>query len=1268
MSQIFQSATTCSSRYSAALRRKHFVFLVGFLSFAVLSFGRNSAAQVIDPVTAAAAPIAGAGHHYIGNGAEIVNPADGSVSFRLPIKPPSGRMLSLTFGISYNSAAPFYISGNGESPYFNWQTATVFTAPPFENYGWSYDLPKYVAQGYVQNVQATPNGTNYCWSTQNYAFTGLDGVDKTLYLSDNWADPSNPIATYCGNPSNYAGGGDDGLQTSFGPIPNGSGAATQPPLTVTDKSGTVYQFASVYPYSGTNPANGGPALFGMLAQSITDKNGNTITLQGVSGGGLPLPAGKYIDTVGRNPAISWSGIGSTSGDQLYVSGLGSNIVVKWTTTNVTLPTVSQPPIYHSQLYGSECAFNSTSGNTLASIPVVSEIDIPGTPGQAYKFDYTLDPSGQLSKITFPDGGYVRYVWGSNPQSQFTYQTWTPQANDTEFCYALVDAPAITDRYVSRNGTTEILHQHFSYKTVPVTSTSAPPYWSSKTTTVTDTDSISGQTTTTLYTYVPTVTIVGPNSTSWRTLQTPVEEQVTYEDGSGTIKKVNNKTWYNRFIMTGDQTILDSDKAHGTTTLYCPDLSDRILATYEYDFPATAGAATKFPACSTVTLASGLDPTAIGQLLRQTATVYHKFSPTYIFDEPDSVTVTDASGSMLKQRTYIYDGQTVFSSGVSTGWAAPSGARGNATSVTDWLSTGASPVTTYTYWDTGQVRSMTDPCGNGNCPDMSGTNHTTTYSYSDAYASGAGAPPSGVQTNAYLTQATYPNTGVAHVERFTWGYNDGLVHSRTDQNSQTTSYSYTDPLLRLTDVYEPPSAQNGNTEPHTQYAYSDGAGATMKKVDPDGVTHLNTLDGFGSVISSELTTDPNGPDTVTTVYDGEGRVHSVSNAYRSTEGPLTSYIYDPLGRKTQLTNPDSSTQQWQFSGPKVTFKDENQNQWQRTNDALSRLAQVVEPNGANTYYTYNLRNDLTCAAQDGGTGGAFSSCQAAPSSWRARSFAYDSLSRLIAANNPETGTICYGTSGGLLPTLANCSSGYDSSGNLEYKTDSRGVVAGYRYDALNRLLSKTYSSDENKSVSSCFQYDVSSVTNGIGRLGIEWTQSASAGVCPGTLPTSGIWSRRSILTYDAMGRITSEQQCTPYNCASGSPYAPTYTYDLAGNPIVSTNGITSTPVVGTLSLTNAFNLAGWLQGVTSNWSDTTHPTSLFSAQAGTSTLPCSSSQTSSFAPFGGLMNATYGGGSLTLNRGYDSRLRTNCENDTGSLLKNSTNATATVTITGEEQSK
>jgi hypothetical protein len=48
-------------------------------------------AQVPDPLVANQAPVAGVGHHYIGIGAETVNPADGSLTFDLPIMTPDGR-------------------------------------------------------------------------------------------------------------------------------------------------------------------------------------------------------------------------------------------------------------------------------------------------------------------------------------------------------------------------------------------------------------------------------------------------------------------------------------------------------------------------------------------------------------------------------------------------------------------------------------------------------------------------------------------------------------------------------------------------------------------------------------------------------------------------------------------------------------------------------------------------------------------------------------------------------------------------------------------------------------------------------------------------------------------------------------------------------------------------------------------------------------------------------------------------------------------------
>src|SRR5262249_55506049 len=121
------------------------------------------------------------------------------------------------------------------------------------------------------------------------------------------------------------------------------------------------------------------------------------------------------------------------------------------------------------------------------------------------------------------------------------------------------------------------------------------------------------------------------------------------------------------------------------------------------------------------------------------------------------------------------------------------------------------VTQYTYDMTGQLLSVKDPCGNGTCGDMTGSNHTTTYSYADNFASGTGTPPG--QTNAFLTQISQPNTGAAHVQSYSWGYNDGQLRSSTDENGNTSSYQYNDSLLRLTQANSPDGGQ-------TTIAYND----------------------------------------------------------------------------------------------------------------------------------------------------------------------------------------------------------------------------------------------------------------------------------------------------------------------------------------------------------------------------------------------------------------------------------------------------------------
>ena len=346
--------------------------------------------------------------------------------------------------------------------------------------------------------------------------------------------------------------------------------------------------------------------------------------------------------------------------------------------------------------------------------------------------------------------------------------------------------------------------------------------------------------------------------------------------------------------------------------------------------------------------------------------------------------------------------------------------------------------------------------------------------------------------------------------------------------------------------------------------------------------------------------------VDTPYDATGRVHSVSNPYYSTSSTdgTTVFTYDALGRKTTQTQQDGNTQHWTPSGNMTTFKDEAGHPWQRTTDALGRLINVLEPTGSSTTYSYNLLNDLTLVTQTGVTTGETT---------RTRSFAYDSLSRLLIASNPETGTICYGQW-----TAGNCTNGYDANGNLSAKTDARGITVSYSYDTLNRLTKKQYSGEGGITPSSCFLYDTVSdltISNSTGRLVQEWTQN---GPCSSAAPASDKSTRRTILAYDPSGRILNEQRCILANCKTAAvPFSTTSTYDLAGKLRTYDNGL------GTLTITNSYDAGGRLSQVESSVNDATHPSPLYSI-----------SDSRAF----GAPHLSMLGGHISITQEYDSRLR------------------------------
>ncbi len=707
--------------------------------------------------------------------------------------------------------------------------------------------------------------------------------------------------------------------------------------------------------------------------------------------------------------------------------------------------------------------------------------------------------------------------------------------------------------------------------------------------------------------------------------------------------------------------------------------------------------------------------------RETTVSYQGF-PTapYLSDKPCKIVKTDGSGNHYAETDYFYDGDSTLCDTSTPGSATypvpnlppnthdelgygPSSttSRGNATAVTERCLSGgctADSTTTLKYDETGQIISITDPCGNGNCSDVTGSSHTTLYSYQDSPNGGN----SYGNSNAFLTQITYPTTSgdVTLQKSFSYNYPTGELASATDENSKTTSYQYNDPLLRPTQVNYPDGGE-------TTYAYNDSAPnptvTASELLNSSGTwkTSVVVMDGMRHTIQTQLTSDPDGTDFVDTTYNGMGLVYSQSNSHRSSSAPtdgISYTYYDALGRAVLQIHPDGTGLTWCYNdipaqlpswvnsfsqpcnghlgsvstGTWVDGTDELGNDWQRTSDSFGNLTEVMEPNGSTktpsmeTDYCYNTLNDLTYVMQSGGSAGTFKCANLSPPSppvgAHTRSFTYDSLSRLTSATNPETGTISYV---------------YDLNGNVSTKTDARGISVNYKYDNLDRLYQKTYSISSGSTTDPvvCMQYDsgVSGATYPLGRLTMDWTQPAGSS-CPGPAnpqqkPPSNSISSRIISGYDVMGRLSGDQQC-PLGSICATPYPFNYSYDLAGDP---TQTILPVPIAGVnnpLTLQSSWDSAQHLNAVNvsqqpSSWSATTYLTNptLLQTVSGTG-----------YDPVGNLVKANLGvtpagpNGVANISRAFDNRARITSETDGGSAVNTpATQSTGSIALSGSEAS-
>lgn len=963
-------------------------------------FAASSTAQEINvsSINVAQTPLPGSGHDYIKMLQETVNPANGSLSLRIeaPVPMQRGDVNYPYYIFGYDSSG---VSLPGGGLFYSEAPAGVYT--PSFSFSWTDNSFINTGPGVGPSaVGLIPGG-----------FIANAGVGQTFVqgvsYSQQLGDP--PITEYCVYYTGYVYVDPQETRHNLGlqwVNYNYNGNQPSACTAVTVPTGGDWQYQAALPASGTS-----------FYPYITDSHGRSGSLEDTNG--------NCCGAVGQKTIVS------NQVTAVAIPGLTNPYSITYGTQSRSYQPGSKPLVING---APACAVIPKETSTKT---VVNTITLPES-NLHYTFGYQ-SPYALLNSITYPTGATVTYTWTPQPLAESL-----GVGPGNAHCDYQHDWPYITQRIVSFDGSATALEQDFAYTTQWGTGNSADQ-WTTKTTTVTTKDWKRPGTPSfqTVYTYAP-IAQIDPFTSTYLG-QVAVESQIVYHDWNGAVLETVTKNWY-----TGSQTpvllsqcvTLPSGSTSGKFYAYGP--LDVVTDVKEYNYGILSSTA-----CAQGASAPTATPT---RETKMTPATFSTPTPLYpsgpsIFDRPSTVQVY-GNGTLVAETDYTYDS---YGAGLTsatayghddTNFPVTYTNRGNATTISrKCLQSCANAVSTYTFDETGQILSITDPCGNGTCSDITGSGHTTTYSYADSYSSGT--PPG--NTNTFITQITRPTTasGIKHVSNYSYSYPGGQLTVAKDENGLSTDYAYVDPFARLTGITYPDGGQ-------TSIAYDDAGPTptvTTSKLITSGrsATTVTVKDGMGHQIGTQLTTDPEGTVYTATVPDGLGHTYTTSNPYRSTSDltyGITTYAYDALGRACLVVPPDgtlptagppcpssqpNNTVLTTYSSNQTTVTDQAGITRTSQTDGLGRLTEVWEaPANGNftTIYTYDALDDLSSVAQG---------------SFQNRTFHYDSLKRLTSANNPESGTVAYA---------------YDANSNVVTKTDAVGRIQTYAYDSLNRVLSET----------------------------------------------------------------------------------------------------------------------------------------------------------------------------------------------------------------------
>jgi YD repeat-containing protein len=388
--------------------------------------------------------------------------------------------------------------------------------------------------------------------------------------------------------------------------------------------------------------------------------------------------------------------------------------------------------------------------------------------------------------------------------------------------------------------------------------------------------------------------------------------------------------------------------------------------------------------------------------------------------------------------------------------------------------------------------------NGVSVSASYTGPLTSASMASGLASAINTTP-GMPVTATVSSSTLTLQSVGTGTAVNYGFSLSTSYDTTDFTSP--SFSFTPASGTMT----------GGT--NAQYTTSYDSGTTS--VILNGTTYSTTW-GQGSTagsIATALAASLNG--TLVSATANGGVISIVANA----QGASTNYTLSVSSSST-LGSFTAAASGSALSGGA---------------DAVAAVPMHTVWSGlALTLYKYDALGNLYCVEQHGDatTGTA---CPATPpgptdppvqpdpnNAWRRRLFAYDSLSRLRWASNPESGVITYS---------------YDADGNLLQKaspapnqTGTATQTVSYCYDALHRVTGKGYGAQTCPLATPVVTYAYDSGTNAIGKLSSLTDQAGTASY-----------------SYDVLGRLASETRVI-----SGVSKSMSYSYNLDGSLKTLTN--------------------------------------------------------------------------------------------------------------------